>query len=456
MKDLTKGTPLKLIIGFAVSLLAANMLGQLYAFVDSIMVGRLVSSNAIGAISATNPLIGVVTTLNGGIANGFGIVLGRYFGASDTGKLRRAMANALYLTGVISGLSVAILLSSMNRLLIWSNTPAELVDMAGQYARIIILSQPVSLFGGVLGVAFRSLGDSKTPLFTSMAGGAMNVCYNFLFIAVFRCGIAGAAYGTACSCATNLLLNACFFRARLPMLRITRADAGVDLREMRRLLFTGLPIGLQSSITNIGMIILQSAVNRHGAAAVTGIATGEKIVGLIWTIILTMETSLIFYTAQNRGAGNYPRIRQGVRQIALLTFGMVALLTLGVFLGGKYLFMPFVGNDAELLDIAATFARMQLCFFPFMVLLCVLRGAVQGMGYTFSTVICGCIELGSRILIIGFAQNLETLILASPAAWILTTAFLAVLYPVLLRRLKKKLTGSHTEPTPAAPSPAAP
>ncbi len=442
MKDLTKGTPLKLIVGFAVSLLAANLLGQLYAFADSIMVGRLVSSNALGAISATNPLIGLITTLNGGIVNGFGILLGRYFGASDSRKLRRAMANALYLTGAISVFTVVILMSLMNRLLIWSNTPAELLDMAGRYATIIILAQPISLFSGVLSVAYRSLGDSRTPLFTSMAGGALNVCYNFLFIAVFRCGIAGAAYGTACSYATNLLLNACFFRARLPMLRITPADARPDFREMGRLLFTGLPIGLQNSITNIGVIILQSAVNRHGAAAITGIATGDKIVALIWTIIQTLETTLIFYAAQNRGAGNYARIRQGVRQTMLLAMGVVALLTLGVFLGGKYLFVPFVGNDAELLDIAATYAHTHLRFFAFMVLLAVLRSAVQGMGYTFSTVICGCIELGSRILIIGYAQDLETLILASPAAWVLTTAFLAVLYPVLLHRLKKKLNGS--------------
>lgn len=439
MRDLTRGKPLGLIATFAVSLLAANLMSQIYSLVDSVMVGRLVAPEGIGAIDATGNIIGVASSLGGGIISGFGITLGRYWGAGQADKLRRVMANIWYLTTAMSLLLMVLVALTLRPMLRLTHVPEELLPMALDYTYIVIYSMPLSFFGGVFGTAFRSLGDSKTPLLTSLVGGAVNVGYNYLFMRVVPLGIAGAAIGTALSAGTSLLLNLFFFFRRLPMLRVRRADARPLFGEMGRLFLVGFPVGLQNSITGISGIVLQDAINRQGMAAVTGVATGNKIVGMIWVMIATLETTLIFYAAQNRGALEVGRIRQGMRQTAFVTLAMMAVITLGVNLLGKRLFVPFVGHDEALLTIAADLTRTQLWFFPFMVMLSMLRGTVQGMGYTAPAAICGVMELTARFIVSRMAKTLRTLYFAGPAAWVLTTLFLAVLYPFLLHRLNRRV-----------------
>lgn len=439
MRDLTRGKPLGLIATFAVSLLAANLMSQIYSLVDSVMVGRLVAPEGIGAIDATGNIIGVASSLGGGIISGFGITLGRYWGAGQADKLRRVMANIWYLTTAMSLLLMVLVALTLRPMLRLTHVPEELLPMALDYTYIVIFSMPLSFFGGVFGTAFRSLGDSKTPLLTSLVGGAVNVGYNYLFMRVVPLGIAGAAIGTALSAGTSLLLNLFFFFRRLPMLRVRRADARPLFGEMGRLFLVGFPVGLQNSITGISGIVLQDAINRQGMAAVTGVATGNKIVGMIWVMIATLETTLIFYAAQNRGALEVGRIRQGMRQTAFVTLAMMAVITLGVNLLGKRLFVPFVGHDEALLTIAADLTRTQLWFFPFMVMLSMLRGTVQGMGYTAPAAICGVMELTARFIVSRMAKTLRALYFAGPAAWVLTTLFLAVLYPFLLHRLNRRV-----------------
>lgn len=439
MRDLTRGKPLGLIATFAVSLLAANLMSQIYSLVDSVMVGRLVAPEGIGAIDATGNIIGVASSLGGGIISGFGITLGRYWGAGQADKLRRVMANIWYLTTAMSLLLMVLVALTLRPMLRLTHVPEELLPMALDYTYIVIYSMPLSFFGGVFGTAFRSLGDSKTPLLTSLVGGAVNVGYNYLFMRVVPLGIAGAAIGTALSAGTSLLLNLFFFFRRLPMLRVRRADARPLFGEMGRLFLVGFPVGLQNSITGISGIVLQDAINRQGMAAVTGVATGNKIVGMIWVMIATLETTLIFYAAQNRGALEVGRIRQGMRQTAFVTLAMMAVITLGVNLLGKRLFVPFVGHDEALLTIAADLTRTQLWFFPFMVMLSMLRGTVQGMGYTAPAAICGVMELTARFIVSRMAKTLRALYFAGPAAWVLTTLFLAVLYPFLLHRLNRRV-----------------
>lgn len=439
MRDMTQGKPLRIIFSFAVSLLAANLMTAIYSLVDSMMVGRLVASAGIGAIGATGNIIGVANSLGGGIISGFGITLGRYWGAGQKDKLRRVMANIWYLTTAMSLLLMVTVALTLRPMLRLTHVPEELLPMALDYTYIVVYSMPLSLFGGVLGTAFRSLGDSKTPLLTSLVGGAANVGYNYLFMRVIPLGIAGAAVGTALSAGTSLLLNLFFFFRRLPMLWVRRADARPLFGEMGRLFLVGFPVGLQNSITSISSIILQDAINRQGMAAVTGVATGNKIVGMIWVMIATIETTLIFFAAQNRGALEVGRIRQGMRETAFATLAMMAVITLAVDLLGERLFVPFVGHDEELLSIAADMVRTQLWFFPFMVMLSMLRGTVQGMGHTAPAAICGVMELTARFVVSRAAKTLRALYFAGPAAWVLTTLFLVALYPVLLRRLYRRV-----------------
>lgn len=439
MRDLTQGKPLRLISAFAVSLLAANLMSQIYNLVDSMMVGTLVAPEGIGAIGSTSSITGMASSLGGGVISGFGIVIGRHWGAGQGDKLRRTMANIWYLTGLISLVLTATIALSLRFMLRLTHVPEGLFSMALDYTYVVVFSLPLSFFSSVLGTSFRSLGDSRTPLLTSLIGGAANVGYNFFFLRIVPLGIVGAAVGTICSAATSLALNLVFFYRRLQMLHFGSADARPAPKEMGRLFLVGFPVGLQNSITSISSLILQEAVNRQGMTAVTGVATGNKLMGMIWGVIATIETTLIFFAAQNRGAGDVGRIRQGIRQTSCLTLGIMGVITLVVMLCGERLFVPFVGHDETLLSIAAELVRIQLCFFPFMVMLSMLRGTVQGMGYTAPAAICGVMELTARLVVSRVAKTLWGLYFAGPAAWVLTTLFLTVLYPFILRHLRRRV-----------------
>ena len=201
-------------------------------------------------------------------------------------------------------------------------------------------------------------------------------------------------------------------------------------------------MGLQSSITAIGALILQTAVNSHGSTAVTGISTGGKAMSLVW-YMLYFESALVYFAAQNCGAGRIDRVRKGIRSTFFFCLAWSGSLGLIFFFLGKYYYMFFVGASPEIIAIAQRYFVTQVIFFPFMTTLLTWRGALQGIGYTLPAVFCGVTELISRAVVsFFFADNLNMLFFAGPMAWVSTSIFLGILLPKMLRRAEKKITAT--------------
>ena len=251
--------------------------------------------------------------------------------------------------------------------------------------------------------------------------------------------IEGAAYGTACAVALGSFLYLFFLKKRMHVLVFGKEDAAVSFPTIRILLSNGIPLGLLNGVITVGALILQIAVNGHGEDVVTGIAMGNRVLTILWMLFQSFESAIIYFCAQNLGAGRVDRVRRGVRNTMLLNFGIGAVSALLLVLFGKYIYMLFVGNHTEIIAIAEQYLFMQVIFFPLMVTLCIWRGGLQGLGSTVPSVMCGVIELISRAVIcLFFADNLTALYFAGPLAWVGASAFLSILYPRALKKSEKK------------------
>ena len=439
VKDLTRGSPTKLIIMFALSMLASSMMSYVYSTTDSLMVSWYIDPDALGAISAASPASGLIEGFACATVGGFSILAGRIFGAGDLQRLRNMMANVVYLSAAFVGLATLICTVFCRQFVLLMNTPAGFVDMATSYLFILMVAMPIAGVCWVCGSMFRALGDSKTPLMISAICGLSNVVFNALFLGLIRTGIEGAAYGTVCANALGAVLYLIFLKKRMNILLFGKEDAYISVPTMKILLSNGIPLGLLNSVITVGAMILQIAVNGHGEVVVNGIAIGGRVITIFWMFFQTFESSIIYFCAQNLGAGRIDRVRRGVKNTLLINLGIGAVCLVVALLFGKYIYMMFVGDSPEIIAVAEQYVFTQIVFFPLMVTLCVWRGGLKGLGSTVPAVLCGGIELISRMVVsFCFADNLTVLYFAGPLAWIGASIFLAILYPRTLRRRERE------------------
>lgn len=444
-KDLTKGSPTRLIISFAFSMLVSGMMGYIYGTTDSLMVSHYVDPAALGAISAASPATGLIEGFAASTISGFSLYAGKLFGAGDEKGLKRVMGHAVLLAAILVGAATLLCTVFCRPLVLLMNTPEAFVDMATTYLFILLAIMPISAVGWVCAGMFRALGDSKTPLLIGAVSGVSNVVFNALFLGGFDMGIEGAAYGTVCAVVLSSAMYLFFLFRRMRMLVFGKADLRPQAPIVKILLSNGIPLGLLNSVINVGAMILQIAVNGHGEDAVTGIAIGNRVLTLFWMVFQNFESAIIYFCAQNLGAGRVDRIRRGIRNTLLLNFGLGALLAVvGIFFG-KYIYMLFVGADhPHIIEFAEQYLLTQAIFFPFMVTLCVWRGGLKGLGSTVPAVLCGVIELVVRVVVsVFFADNLWVLYFAGPAAWVFASIFLAILYPRMLRSTERRVAAER-------------
>lgn len=447
-KDLTQGSPTKLIVTFALSMLLSSMLGYIYGTTDSIMVSHYVDPAALGAISAASPASSMIEGFASATISGFSILAGRIFGSGDEKKLKNVMFHVLMLSGVFIALATFVCTVFCRDFILLMQTPDGFVDMAHDYLFILMLAIPISGISWVCGGMFRALGDSKTPLLVGTVSGISNVGFNALFLGPLGMGIEGAAYGTVCATTLGAILYLTFLFTRMKVLIFHREDIYLSKRTIKTLLSNGLPLGLLNSVITIGATVLQIAVNGHGEDVVTGIALGNRVLSLLWMVFQNFENAIIYFSAQNLGAGHIDRIKRGARNTLLINFALGAVLAVLSNVFGEYIYMLFVRSDHSHFDLIVDYAKRylltQTIFFPFMITLCMWRGGLQGLGSTVPAVLCGVIELILRVVVSSFfADNLSILFFAGPAAWVFASIFLAILYPKTLRRTERRIAAER-------------
>ena len=424
-KNLTEGDPARLIFFFALPLVAGNMMQQLYAFIDTLIVGRFLGVNALAAVGCTGSLMFLTLGFIMGFCTGVTIYTGQRFGAGDAQGVRRSAAACVVL-GILAVLTLtAIILPLTRSLLLLMETPAEIIDGAQDFISIVFAGLTIFLVLYLQNCLIRSLGDSTTPTIFLAVTLAINVALEPVAILVLGWGIPGAALATVFSQAIGAVLFFVYIWRRVPALHTRWTDWKPDRVVLMAHLRMGLPMAFQASVIAFGAIILQVALNNLGAIPVAAYAATQKIDAVAVMPMLSFGYALAAYTAQNYGAQKYERIRMGVR--ACLKMSMAFAVGIGVLLiaFGSHVLALFVGADAagaeEVIAYGEIFLLVNGSTYVILALLLVYRNVLQGLGQSVIPTIAGAMELLMRAAAAIFLCTYLGFFgacLANPLAWI--------------------------------------
>ena len=443
VKDLTVGSPMKLILSFMLPLLFGLLFQQFYSMVDTVVVGKFLGVDALAGVGSTGSINFMVLGLCNGVCAGFAIPVAQKFGQKDFEGLRRFVGNMIWLGTVIALIVTLATTTLCASILRWMDTPEETFSFAYDYIWVIFLGIPATMLYNLLSGVIRSLGDSKTPLVFLILSSLLNVALDVLFIVLFRMGVAGAGWATLLSQLISGLMCLGFIIKRFPLLHLSREDLQFRWVYARHLLNMGLPMGLQYSITAIGSILLQTAVNGLGANAMAAVTAGSKVYMLCACPYDAIGTTAATYAGQNLGAGKPERVHQGVRACTVLGVAYAAGIFLAMYFWGSQLCLMFLDTkDAAAVAAIGTLSRQflltNLVFFVPLLFVNLLRFTIQGLGFSEFAVFAGVFEMVARGVFglclvpwLGF----PAVCFASPAAWVMADLFL---FPAYYACMKKR------------------
>lgn len=427
-KDMTNGSPMKLILGFAVPLLFGLLFQQFYSMVDTIIVGHYLGVDALAAVGATGSVNFLIIGFCMGVCNGFAIPIAQEFGAGHENNLHKYVANSVWLSvlfSVIMTIAVVLLCRPILQLM---RTPDNIIDGSYAYIVIIFAGIPVVYLYNMTAAIIRSLGDSRTPVFFLVMAAVLNIFLDLLFIIIIPLGVAGAAVATVISQAIAGLCCLIFMCKKFPVLKLTKEEWRWNGDCVSKLCGMGIPMGLQYSITAIGSVILQSAVNRIGSDAVAAVTAGSKLSMLLMCPFDAMGSTMATYGGQNIGAGKLERVDQGLKSCTLLGL-LYSVLAVGIVyaVGDKLLLLFLDAGETAILGNAHTFISTNVLFYFPLALVNIVRFLIQGMGFSKLAVFAGAFEMLARGLA-GFVLvpffGFPAVCYANPLAWIFADIFL--------------------------------
>lgn len=437
--DMTKGNPVRLILAFMIPTYLGNIFQQFYNLVDSIVAGRYIGVNALAAIGSTTSLIFLVIGWLNGITSGFAIMVAQSFGAKDYKKMRHFVAMSVILCLAFVVVMTAGLLVLNYPILRMMNVPDDIIGDTAAYMAIIYAGLLVTAAYNAFAAVLRALGDSKSPLYFLIISALVNVVLDVVFIVVFRMGVEGCAYATVIAQGISALLCLVYIVRKFEILKLGREDFRRDFSAMGQLLAMGVPMGLQFSITAIGTIIVQGAVNVFGAVYIAGFSAAGKIQSLVTSVFIAFGATIATYVGQNRGAGQMERIRQGVRSTQVMILIGSAFMFLIIHFFGEPLTYIFVdSSQTEVIAAAKLYFTTVAWCYPFLGSIFLYRNALQGLGYGFMPMMGGVFELIARSVVVAFVARagwgFVGTCASDPAAWV---AALIPIVPYYFYKIKK-------------------
>lgn len=380
---MTKGNPTKLLLGFSLPLVLGNVFQQLYTFVDTIIVGQQLGVNALAALGATEWLCFLMFGLIQGMTQGFSVSIAKYIGADEPDKVQKSIFQALLLSvlGVVLFTLVGqIFLMPSLKLL---KTPEEILPLSYSYLQILYFGIPISFAYNMLAATLRAFGNSKVPFISMLAASFCNIVLDVLFVMVLGWGIRGAAIATV---AAQLLASLCcgIVLIKMQQVKVHRENRKLDKEILTEEIRLGIPMGFQNVITAFGGLVVQSVANGFGILFLAGYTAANKLYGLLEMAASSYGYAISTYTAQNRGAGEYARIKAGIKaalRIGIITaYGMSAIM----FFFGKNILGLFLKEQQSIVDAAIGIGYQFLCilavFFPLLYMVYIIRSSIQGLG----------------------------------------------------------------------------
>lgn len=442
-KDMTTGSPMKLILGFSIPLLFGFLFQQFYSIVDTVIVGQFLGVNALAGVGATGSLNFMVIGFCMGVCNGFAIPIAHKFGARDYSGMRQFVANSAWLSAVFAVVMTAVVALLCRNILILMNTPEDIFEDAYHYILIIFIGIPATYLYNILSGIIRSMGDSKTPLVFLLISSMLNIGLDLLCIVVFQMGVPGAAVATVVSQLISGILCLFYITKKFEILHITKEEWKINTDYMKVLCQMGIPMGLQYSITAIGSVILQTAVNSLGSVAVASVTASSRVSMFFCCPFDAMGSTMATYGGQNVGARKLDRLGKGLFSCSMLgvVYSICAFGILFLF-GEKFAHLFVNGGETQVLANAGMMLAVNSAFYIPLAFVNIVRFMIQGMGFSTFAVLAGVFEMAARTLAGLFLVphfGFIGVCFANPLAWIFADIFLIPAYIHVRRKLERMM-----------------
>lgn len=443
VRDMTQGSPIRLILAFYFPLLMGSIFGQLYNVADTSVVGYFIGEDAFAAVGATSSMYILMTSMASSMNNGFAIITTQAFGAKDEEKLRKSVAGSFVLNGMVIlvlTLGSTLFLRPIMRVL---NTPAAIFDQAYVYMLTLLIGLVATMTNLMFASILRAVGNSRTPLYFSIFSNILNIALDIIFVVVFKFGVFGVAFATvlsqaisAAGCGFVIFKN---YRFVFPK----KDDFKKSIHLWGKLFSSGVSLSMAFSVIHIGTVIFQGAINKLGEDAISSYVASNKITSMTMDIILLLGTALTTFVSQNYGARQYDRIKYAIKLVIFMSIACaVALSVLAYFFGGYLVrFITGITNPQIIHDAWVNLVIVILGSVPLGILHSV-RSGMQAMGERLPSIISGFLELGSKwagamyvIPALGFIGVCITL----PAMWIICATYFTITYLIKRKKLFDKV-----------------
>ena len=443
VNDMTVGSPMRAIFRFAVPLILGYILQQMYLIIDTVIVGRWIGVNALAAIGASTSIMFLIMGFCNGSCAGFAIPVAQAFGAKDFRKMRTYVSNSYRIA--ITFAVVITLLSCLfcKKILHLVNTPLEVFDDAYIFLMLQFAAIPFTIGYNLLAGQIRALGNSKQPFYFLITASVVNILLDVLLILILGLDVEGAGIATLLSQAFSVCLCIRFIKKKMQILIPQGEERDFDNKKISILLNNGVPMGLQFSITGIGIIMLQSANNALGITCVAAFIAAMRIKYLFTCVFENIGVAMATYCGQNLGAKKMERISQGVRAAIkmMLIFFVFSFIVITPFADDMMTLFVDKG-EAEVVTYAAEFMRIACYFYPCLGLLTIFRYSIQGLGYSNLSMMSGVMEMIARCgvslwLVPAFMWT--GVCYGDPVAWVMADMFLLPAFWWLFKHLKKRI-----------------
>ena len=431
--DMLSGNPIKRIILFALPIMISSMLQYNYSFIDNIIVGRYVGTHALAAVGNVGSIGGFIVGASLGLTSGFTIPVAHAFGAGDKKKVSAYAGNSIAVAFLI-GIIIVIVAHIISRPLLRAiGTPSEIIDLSARYINILYFGIPLQMLSNNFTAISRAVGESRKPLIFYIVSVIVNFILDIVFVKHLGWGVEGAAVATLFSYFVAALLTGIYIIFINNDVEIKKEDLRLNIKIAWEQIKLGIPVSLQFTITSIGSMTMQSAINSFGPIKMAGITAGMRVESITNIPMSGLGVATQTFVGQNYGAKNYDRIIKSVNKIFLLDLGVSVAMSLTLMAIAEPMVSLFMTEvNAEILSAAKQYLTAIAQCYSLVAVLFVLRNTLQGLGFTYSNTIAGAGELIGRIvisiLVLRLGFGFEAVCYAPPAAWFLADIPLAIIY----------------------------
>jgi len=429
---MTEGPIARQLISFAMPLMLGMLFQQLYNTADSLIVGNFLGSDALAAVSSSSNLIQLMLGFFMGVSSGAGVVISRYYGARDAGRVQTVIHTLLAL-GIVSGLLLTVVGVTVTPILLrMMGTPETVLPQSISYFRVYFLGSLPSVLYNICRGILQAVGDSRHPLQYLIISSITNVVLDILFVGVFHWGVASAAAATAISqlvstvlCLILLMRSDRDYRVRLNRLRF-------DLPALREILDNGVPAGISNCIIAVANVVVQSNINAFGAAAMAGCGAHSRIEGFAFLPVTCFNMALTTFVGQNLGAQQIDRVKKGVRIGLLCAVAIAQCIAVLIFIFSPQLIGLFDKNP-EVIAYGVMHERTTTPFFFLLAythaMAAILRGAGKSTVPMMVMAVCWCVI---RVPYVTIAAHLfpvlRSVSTGYPVTWALSSIVFTIYY----------------------------